>query len=82
MKSSIFNKSLKALIIVLLLLTVIFNRKLSQQLMLAAILVWTAVAISVFFRPQDICLYQEGIGSAAGRKAGSVRSTVCSGRGS
>ena len=52
MKSSIFNKSLKALIIVLLLLTVIFNRKLSQQLMLAAILVWTAVAISVFFGPR------------------------------
>lgn len=59
MKTSIFNKSLKVLIIVLLLLTVIFNRKLSQQLMLAAILVWIFVALGVFFGPRIYTLIKK-----------------------
>lgn len=59
MKSSLFNKSLKVLIIVLLLLTVIFNRKLSQQLMLAAILIWVILAVGVFFGPRIYSLFQK-----------------------
>ena len=59
MKSSIFNKSLKVLIIVLLLLTVVFNRKLSQQLMLAAILIWIILAVSVFFGPRIYSLIKK-----------------------
>lgn len=59
MKSSIFNKSLKVLIIVLLLSTVVFNRKLSQQLMLAAILIWIILAVSVFFGPRIYSLIKK-----------------------
>lgn len=49
MKPTIFSKSFKMLIITLLLLATLFNRKLSQQLMLAAILIWVAMTVFCLF---------------------------------
>lgn len=49
MKSTLFTKSFKCLIIALLLFAVLFNRKLSQQLMLTAILVWIVLAVCLLF---------------------------------
>ena len=49
MKPSIFSTSFKVLITVLLLLSVLFNRRLSQNLMLAAIVIWCAVSFWIFF---------------------------------
>lgn len=49
MKPKFFSKSLKILIITLLLLAVLFNKSLSQKLMLAAILIWIGGTLCFLF---------------------------------
>ena len=49
MKSSLFTKGFKILIVTLLLLAVLFNRSLAQKLMLATILIWMFMVIVRLF---------------------------------
>lgn len=49
MKTNLFTKTFKILIVTLLLLTVLFNKNLSQKLMLVAILIWISVMLYVLF---------------------------------
>lgn len=51
MKSSLFTKGFKILIVTLLLLAVLFNRSLAQKLMLATILIWMFMVIVRFLKP-------------------------------
>lgn len=51
MKSSIFTKGFKILIVTLLLLAVLFNRSLAQRLMLVSILIWVSIVIVKLLTP-------------------------------
>lgn len=56
MKQTLFSKSFRILILLLMLLAILFNRKLSQQLMLAAILIWSVLMVCYLFGPKIMAL--------------------------
>lgn len=60
MKPTLFSKSFKILIIVLLLAAVLFNRSLSQQIMLAAIAVWVVLTVCLLSGTRIISLLSFG----------------------
>lgn len=60
MKSSLFTKGFKILIVTLLLLAVLFNRSLAQKLMLATILIWMFMVIVRFLKPTVRKLIETG----------------------